>query len=191
MCPLPNIWGASGNLLANYWPAIPPSNCDSSITPPRCAVDGRLSSLVLCSASPIVPSRAPETVTLQSLDPNSIMVSWSPIPKEYRHGVLLQYNVYYRNQATKVRRSLDAAGVIHTRSVNASVLSLELTGLTAFSSYAVWLSGSTSKGGGPSTTPKIVQTEEDGKFVWYVQDSPTWVDTSRSRQLRLCCVLGY
>ena len=111
----------------------------------------------------LVPSRAPESVTLLSTGTNSIKVQWSPVPKQHAHGIILGYRVYYRNQKIKVKRSANYVGDIHGLSVNASSLSVGVTGLLAFTSYAVWLSAFTSKGSGPSSSPVTIRTDEDSK----------------------------
>ena len=52
-----------------------------------------------------------------------------------------------------------------TISVSKTARSLELTGLTPFTFYEVWVTAYTHAGYGPASKPLTVITDEDGKCV--------------------------
>ena len=113
----------------------------------------------------LVPSRAPESIQVQSTGPRSILIEWSPVPQQYVHGILRGYHVYYKTGKPKVKRSTSLVGVIKAMSVNKSSQNLEIKGLEPFTSYDVWVAAFTDAGSGPSSTPVTVVTDEDGKYL--------------------------
>lgn len=56
-------------------------------------------------------------------------------------------------------------GVVKTISVNKTASSLEVTGLTPFTFYEVWVTAYTIAGYGPASKPLTIITDEDGKCV--------------------------
>ena len=57
------------------------------------------------------------------------------------------------------------SGSSQTRNVGAPENQTTLTGLNEFTHYSITVFASTSKGGGIKSTPIVVITDEDGKFV--------------------------
>ena len=75
---------------------------------------------------------------------NSLEITWSPIPEEDTHGVLLGYVVYFRPY-----RSYED---FTTVKVNASTRVLRITGLLEATKYVIKVAGRTSVGEGPLRT---------------------------------------
>lgn len=81
------------------------------------------------------------------------------------HGILRGYYFYYKKGVSRARRFAIEVGVVKTISVNKTARSLELTGLTPFTFYEVWVTAYTNVGYGPASKPLTVITDEDGKCV--------------------------
>ena len=105
------------------------------------------------------PSKPPSTVTALNRSSTTILVKWSPIPKQSIHGMLLGYHIHFK--------SLDSVGfgIVSSRvqSTAANTTSSLIPGLLKFTDYSIQVSGFTVKGDGPLSKAVIVKTEEDGK----------------------------
>ena len=75
---------------------------------------------------------------------NSLVVYWSPIPKNDTHGVLLGYVVYFRRNGSYENFT--------TVKVNASTRVLRIRGLLEATTYEIKVAGRTSVGEGPLRT---------------------------------------
>lgn len=113
----------------------------------------------------LVPSRSPISMRVRSTGAHSILIEWSPVPRQYVHGVLRGYHVYYRAGRPMIKRSVSQMGVIKAVSVNKSIQSVEITSLEPFTPYDVWVSAYTAVGSGPPSRPVTVTTDEDGMFI--------------------------
>ena len=94
-----------------------------------------------------VPSKPPTNVQAVSSTPSSITVTWGPIPKDGRNGVILGYVVSYCE-----------LGACRGRSVRDTKLarSQELLGLTTGKRYLVNVAGYTKIGRGKRSQAKNV-----------------------------------
>ncbi|KAK3755298.1 hypothetical protein QZH41_014606, partial [Actinostola sp. cb2023] len=119
---------------------------------------GTISQPITESTQESVPTAAPKHVTVQSLGPKSILVSWSPLSPKDVNGVLHGYYVHYEHIVSRTRRS-PSIGVLHVS--NVSVSSIEIQGLQPFSVYKVAVSGFTKKGSGPKSAAVTVTTDEE------------------------------
>lgn len=87
-----------------------------------------------------------------------IRVVWDPIPTEHINGLLLGYHVTAQ-KVGRVKRS------VTIETLNATSMSVDLTGLSKFSEYKILISGFTSKGDGIEA--EITSwTDEDSKCSW-------------------------
>ncbi|KAJ7389693.1 hypothetical protein OS493_029591 [Desmophyllum pertusum] len=93
-----------------------------------------------------LPSKSPTSVKVVSSTPSSINVSWGPIPKEGRNGIILGFVVFYREDGSSKWSERDVT----------LVYSLELTGLTAGKLYYVTVAGYTKIGRGTKSTRKSI-----------------------------------
>ena len=86
----------------------------------------------------------------------SILVEWDQLPEEDQNGFILSCTVTYRALPN---------GPTKTKNVTANSNQTTLTGLNKYTNYSITVFASTSKGGGNQSTPIVVITDEDSKFV--------------------------
>ena len=86
----------------------------------------------------------------------SIFVSWEQVPFSDQNGVIVSYTVTYIALPS---------GSSQTKDVTASANHTTLSGLNEYTNYSITVFASTSKGGGIQSTPIVVITDEDSKFV--------------------------
>ena len=86
----------------------------------------------------------------------SIFVSWGQVPFPDQNGAIVSYTVAYRALPS---------GSTQTKTVTAPRCQTTLTGLHEYTNYRITLFASTSKGDGNQSTPIVVITDEDSKFV--------------------------
>ena len=95
-------------------------------------------------------------MTGHSASSTSIFVTWGDVPFLDQNGVILSYTVTYRALP---------GGSSQTKNVTAPANQTTLTGLHKYTNYNITVFASTSKGGGNQSTPIVVITDEDSKFV--------------------------
>ena len=86
----------------------------------------------------LVPTKAPTNVKVVSSTPTSIKVSWGPIPKDDRNGLIQGYVVFYSKQGSSSWFERQV-GLVYSQ---------ELTGLASGKSYIVKVAGYTKIGRG-------------------------------------------
>ena len=104
----------------------------------------------------IEPSAPPANVRTHNTNSTSIFVQWDQVPEVDQNGVILSYTVTYRALPS---------GSSQTKNVTAPTRQATLTGLNEYTNYSITVFASTSKGGGNQSTPIVVITDEDSKFV--------------------------
>ena len=104
------------------------------------------------------PSASPSNVIghVYRASSTSIFVSWGQVPLQDQNGVILSYTVTYRALPS---------GSSQTKNVTAPANQTTLTGLNEYTNYSIIVFASTSKGEGNPSTPIVVITDEDSKFV--------------------------
>ena len=102
------------------------------------------------------PNAPPSIVSGHIVNSTSIFFSWGQVPFQDQNGVILSYTVTYRALP---------GGSSQTKNVTAPENHTTLTGLHEFTNYSITVFASTSKGRGNQSTPIVVITDEDGKFV--------------------------
>ena len=95
-------------------------------------------------------------MTGRSASSTSIFVGWEPVPFLDQNGVILSYTVTYRALPS---------GSSQTKNVTAPANHTTLSGLNEYTNYSITVFASTSKGSGNQSTPIVVITDEDSKFV--------------------------
>ena len=78
------------------------------------------------------------------------------MPKDRRHGLILNYQVEY---------TLTAGYVTDSKEVQAPTQYLEINGLEQNTNYTITVMASTSKGYGPASEPIFVATDQDSKYT--------------------------
>ena len=104
----------------------------------------------------LVPSAPPSNVTGRNESSTSIFVQWDQVPAADRNGRILSYTVTYRALSSEFSQ---------TKNVPAPERQTTLAGLSKHTNYSITVFASTSKGGGNRSTPIVVITDEDSKFV--------------------------
>ena len=110
----------------------------------------------------------------------SIFVSWGDVPFSDHNGVILSYTVTYRALPS---------GSSQTKNVTAPANQTTLTGLNEYTNYSITVFASTSKGGGNQSTPIVVITDEDSKFV--ITEFASRFLFQRYLDFILCQVINY
>ena len=104
----------------------------------------------------LVPSAPPSNVTGRSKSSTSIFVQWDQVPVADQNGVILSYTVTY---------IAFTGGSSQTKTVTAPANQTTLISLNEYTNYSITVFASTSKGGGNQSTPIVVITDEDSKFM--------------------------
>ena len=86
----------------------------------------------------------------------SIFVSWGQVPFLDQNGVIESYTVTY---------TWLPSGPPETKKVFPPATETILTSLNEYTNYSITVFASTSKGAGNRSTPIVVITDEDSKFV--------------------------
>ena len=102
------------------------------------------------------PNAPPSNVTGHNASSTSIFVSWGQVPFLDQNGVIVSYTVTY---------TWLPSGPTETKTVLAPATQTTLTGLNEYTNYSITVFASTSKGAGNQSTPIVVITDEDSKFV--------------------------
>ena len=100
------------------------------------------------------PNAPPSNVTGHNASSTSIFVSWGQVPFLDQNGVIVSYTVTWLPN-----------GPAETKTVLAPATQTTLTGLNEYTDYSITVFASTSKGAGNQSTPIVVITDEDSKFV--------------------------
>ena len=93
----------------------------------------------------------------QSLDSQSIEVTWEPPEAHLQNGILTGYKVLYTEANSNIgpREATDVT-------VAASEQSCTLRGLKKWTQYRIWVKAFNQIGPGPNSDLIVVQTAEDG-----------------------------
>ena len=102
------------------------------------------------------PNAPPSNVTGHNASSTSIFVSWGQVPFPDQNGVIVSYTVNY---------TWLPSGPLQTKTESAAANQTTLTGLNEYTNYSITVFASTSKGAGNQSTPIVVITDEDSKFV--------------------------
>ena len=86
----------------------------------------------------------------------SLLVRWGNVPAVDQNGVILSYTVTYKALPD---------GSPQTKVVSAPTTQAILTGLNEYTNYSITVFASTVKGGGKISSPIVIITDEDSKFL--------------------------
>ena len=101
-----------------------------------------------------VPSSPSQNVTVTSVNPASLMVSWQP-PLPIDHNGPITYMIQYTRVDTSIMMSMN---------VNSGTTQYTISGLVAYVDYSVIVAAMTVNGTGPSSNPVIGRSGEDGEL---------------------------
>ena len=102
----------------------------------------------------LVPDEPPVNITAKGIEPTVIKADWSPVPYETINGIGIGYKLAIFNiNGYKIRNYI----------LNASTLSLEITGLEIWTNYSIKMASFTVVGDGPWSDLILEDTDEEGK----------------------------
>ena len=117
------------------------------------------------------PNAPPADVQGHNKSSTSIQVQWGNVPAADQNGIILSYTVTYKASPD---------GSLLTRKVSAPAMQATLTGLNEYTNYSITVFATTSKGNGNISTPIIVMTDEDSKFmrIHFISCPKNWISAS-------------
>ena len=110
---------------------------------------------------PLVPSNAPQAVTVSATSSKSIFVSWDPVIADDRNGIIKGYKVNY--QAIP-NGDMAAMFLNITKAQQNKRQTVTLDHLNEFTNYSIGVLAFTAFGNGPASVVQVVETLEDSKF---------------------------
>ena len=102
------------------------------------------------------PSSPPQNVTVTSVNPASLMVSWDP-PPMIDHNGPITYMIQYTR---------DASGDM--MNVNSETTQYTISGLVAYVDYSVTVAAVNVNGTGPFSNPVVQRSGEDSELNIYL-----------------------
>ena len=109
-----------------------------------------LKKVIFCLSFLAVPSAAPANLSCIALDADRLRCSWRSPPFHSRNGRIIEYTIRYKAVNQQYYR----------KNVAASVMSLDLLRLQAYTLYSIDIAAKTSLGNGPFSRPITVTTKE-------------------------------
>ena len=110
---------------------------------------------------PLVPSNAPQAVTVSATSSKSIFVSWDPVIADDRNGIIKGYKVNYQ----ALPNGDMAAKFLNIRRAQQNKRqTVTLDHLNEFTNYSIGVLAFTAFGNGPASVIQVVETLEDSKF---------------------------
>ena len=110
---------------------------------------------------PLVPSNAPQAVTVSATSSKSIFVSWDPVIADDRNGIIKGYKVNYQ----AIPNGDMAAKFLNiTKAQQNKRQRVSLDNLNEFTNYSIGVLAFTAFGNGPASVVQVVETLEDSKF---------------------------
>lgn len=107
-----------------------------------------------------VPTAAPGDVSAKATSSRSLLITWSGIPKQHRHGQILMYHVY----VSPANMPSDARSFPAARSNE-----IHLDHLQTYTLYVIRVSARSNIGEGPKSLPITARTMEGSKLLNYFQ----------------------
>ena len=108
-----------------------------------------------------VPSSPPTVITANNTSSTAVIVTWQPLAKEHRNGLLLGYKVFSKSiiQHARRRRSVELQS-----QVAANTTSIEIQYLLKYTIYCIRVLAYNRVGDGNISECVMVRTAEDGKI---------------------------
>ena len=110
---------------------------------------------------PLVPSNAPQAVTVSATSSKSIFVSWDPVIADDRNGIIKGYKVNYQ---ALPNGDMAAKFLNITKAQQNKRQRVSLDHLNEFTNYSIGVLAFTAFGNGPASVVQVVETLEDSKF---------------------------
>ena len=110
---------------------------------------------------PLVPSNAPQAVTVSATSSKSIFVSWDPVIADDRNGIIKGYKVNYQ---ALPNGDMAAKFLNIPKAQQNKRQTVTLDHLNEFTNYSIGVLAFTAFGNGPASVVQVVETLEDSKF---------------------------
>lgn len=96
------------------------------------------------------PTQSVTKPKVKVLSSTIVQLEWDPIPERFRHGIIINYTIVYKNEYTgKEKKSYSPA----------SAVSIIVNGLRQSGEYSFWIFAATSKGNSPPSDVLMAKTE--------------------------------
>ena len=96
------------------------------------------------------PAQSVTKPKVKVLSSTIVQLKWDPIPERFRHGVIINYTIVYKNEYTgKEKKNYSPA----------SAESIIVNGLRQSAEYSFWIFAATSKGSSPPSDVFMAKTE--------------------------------
>lgn len=105
----------------------------------------------------LVPDDPPQNIRAFGIEPTVLKAYWLPVCNETINGIGLGY---------KLSLFPTAGTIIRNYTLNASVLSLEITGLDIWTNYSIRMAAFTIVGDGPWSDLIVEDTDEEGQSTF-------------------------
>ena len=105
----------------------------------------------------LVPDDPPQNICAIGIEPTVLKAYWLPVSNETINGIRLGY---------KLSLFTSAGTIIRNYTLNASVLSLEITGLDIWTNYSIRMAAFTIVGDGPWSDLIVEDTDEEGQSAF-------------------------
>ena len=96
------------------------------------------------------PTQSVTKPKVKVLSSTIVQLEWDPIPERFRHGIIINYTIVYKNEYTgKEKKNYSPA----------SAVSIIVNGLRQSAEYSFWIFAATSKGNSPPGDVLMAKTE--------------------------------
>ena len=96
------------------------------------------------------PTQSVTKPKVKVLSSTIVQLEWDPIPERFRHGIIINYTIVYKNEYTgKEKKNYSPA----------SAVSIIVNGLRQSAEYSFWIFAATSKGNSPPSDVLMAKTE--------------------------------
>ena len=116
---------------------------------------------------PLEPSDSPQDITVETTSPTRIKVNWNPVPAGHRNGIIEGYKIIYRAlpSGSNITKTINGNNEQQQQQQQQQTTLTTLYHLNEFTNYSIRILAFTSKGDGPLSAAKVIETKEDSKFL--------------------------
>ena len=101
-----------------------------------------------------VPSEGPTGISFVEVDQTSFNISWAPLAREKRNGIIIGHEIKHEKASTEARSKRSIGNTTYSNSANSFAL---VTGFQPGDNYSISVRAFTSAGGGPFGEKKTLK----------------------------------
>ena len=117
------------------------------------------------------PTAAPIKVSGRTINASSIAISWSRVPKEQRHGIILGYKLSVKDESISDREWINhTIPFTENGELNTTRFNQTLTNLKIYTPYAMKILAYNYRGEGPFSENVTIRTGDFSKY-FYIENS--------------------